>query len=74
MSREQFGNLQGRKMLSGRPGSTGNRFTCTMCQESMISDEALQLHRIWHSIMALTEVVDMKLDEVRAAINRKLEP
>lgn len=39
-----------------REKTTGNRYQCTYpgCGESFMSDEALQLHRLYHALTILT--------------------
>ena len=39
-----------------------NKWYCLVCGVSMMSDEALQMHRIWHSILALNERIDKLIE------------
>lgn len=68
MSREQFGNLQGRKLLEGRPGSKGNRYECDMCGKVYMSDEALQLHLLAHKLDAISAGLSDLIREVQNGI------
>jgi len=57
-----FGKMQGRKVLDGRPDTHGNRYECRFpeCEELFMSDEALQLHRLHHDLIAVcARLVDL---------------
>lgn len=72
--REPFGNLQGRKLLEGRPDSRGNRYPCGVCDERFMSDEALQIHRQNHAFVAIAgelgRIIE-KLEELKSVLTAR---
>ena len=68
-----FGGFQ--KSQEGKPRelpphmTRKNRYNCLVCGETLKSDEALQLHRIWHAIMTLNSILADNFD----MLGKKLE-
>ena len=45
------------------------RFACLVCSETMLSDEALQLHRIWHAIMTQNHILADDFDKLSGELD-----
>ncbi len=61
-----FGNFQ---KPQEKPGFNP-RFMCVVCGEGLMSDEALQLHRIWHALTRANEATGRRLDEITKQLER----